>query len=256
MTEPATCLQDAVDRNAPAALSVGPAGRTRPARSRFLAFAVAGPDVGVWAALPSGQADAIDAMIRTGDAVRVNFKHERTHLEFTARVLERRRAYPLNASTTVEAVRLAPPVGLNVLQRRAAYRVGVSRHDGVGLRFWRIEQADALESVPPATAEMTLDVHDLSAAGAGGVWKRRRGEPSVLGRDQRLRVEVALDGESALLDAYVRYVAGLPEPEYRRIGVQFMVNPTSAADRAKTALLHKITAELERAELKRMSATR
>ena len=252
MSEAHTLLQNAIDRNAPAAITLLTGGMTRLCRSRLLA----GDAAGVWVGLPTGQSEAMDALAEAGKSVRVTFKCRENHVEFTAPVLERRRAFRLNADTHVEAVRLAMPKDLAVVQRRGAYRVAVGGQEDVTLRVWRIGPADPLAATPPAGSELDIDVRDFSNAGVGGVWKRRRGEDAVLPSDQRLRVDVVVPGATVTLEAFVRFMAALPEPEYRRIGLQFMFAPANLADRAKLIALNRIAGELQRAELRRLRTAR
>ncbi|HEX8322595.1 MAG TPA: hypothetical protein VF595_01665 [Tepidisphaeraceae bacterium] len=252
MTDAAEHLREAIDRNAPAAMAVVSAGITRLTRSRLLAL----DDDGIWAAMPVGQTDAIDSMIRTRHPVRVNFKNCQSNVEFHTPVLERRRAYQLNADTQTEAIRMAWPRAMSVVQRRDAYRIGVAREDDVTFRFWRIDSGTELQIAPPAGAELSVDVRDFSVSGIGGIWKRQRGEEAVLPSDQRLRVDIITPGTTMTVEAYVRFLAGLPEPEYRRIGIQFMLSPTRLADRTKVGLLNRITGQLQRAELKRLRVAR
>ena len=240
-------LKQAIDRNAPAVLTTNVAGLVRLTRSRLLSG-----DNGLWLFLPPGQADTLDAMIQTGQAVRVTVKVGNQHVEFHTPVLERRRAYQLNPTTTTEAVRLAWPEQVQIVQRRSAYRVAVSGEPDVRLRFWRVGNNDDLRLPPEESSELNIDVRDLSAAGVGGIWKRRRGEDPVLASNQRLRVDVITGVGTTTLDAYVRFLAALPEPEYRRIGVQFMLNPSNILDRQKMAVLNGVTGALQRAELKRL----
>lgn len=252
MTEAMDFLREAIDRNSPAALALVLGDTTRLTRSRLLEAA----DNGIWVGLPTGQAEVVDTMLRAGQPVRVTFKRQQSHVEFHAPILERARAHRLNATTLVEAVRLAWPTRIDVVQRRAAYRAAVATEDDVTFRFWRIAADADLATVPPAAAELNVDVRDFSVSGVGGIWKRRRGEDPVLPCDQRLRVDVITPATTVTLEAYARFLAGLPEPEYRRLGVQFMLGPTNLADRAKVGLLNRITGELQRSELKRLRVAR
>ena len=247
MTDATSQLERAIDRNAAAVVTINDAGVTRLMRSRLLAR-----DGGLWLFLPAGQADTLDAMIRSGQSVRVTVKVANQHLEFHTPVTDRRRAFQLNPTTTTEAICIAWPQQVQFVQRRSAYRVAVSSEPDVRVRFWRIGNNDELALTPDPTCELNIDVRDLSGAGVGGIWKRRRGEDAVLPSNQRLRVDVNSGQTTTSLDAYVRFLAALPEPEFRRIGVQFMLNPSNILDRQKMAVLNGITGMLQRAELKRL----
>ena len=251
MSDATSQLEQAIDRNAAAVVTTDVAGLTRLIRSRLLARGE-NHEAGLWLFLPAGQADTLDAMIRTGQSARVTVKIGNQHLELRTPVLERRRAFQLNPTTTTEAIRLKWPEQIEFVQRRSAYRIGVSSQFDVHLQFWRIGNNDELANTPEAAAELDIDVRDLSAAGVGGIWKRRRGEDPVLPSNQRLRVDVITERQTITLDAYVRFLAALPEPEFRRIGVQFMLNPSNILDRQKMAVLNGVTGALQRAELKRL----
>lgn len=252
MSDAVTYLQQAIERNANAVLTVTCNGAARLTRSRLLAV----DGKSLWIGLPTDQADAIDGMVNRHAEARVNFRLQQTNVEFHARVLERRQAYQLNATTTCEAVRLEWPTNIAVVQRRHAYRVGVASPVEVHVKIWRIEKDVDLTAIPPAGSEMNIDVRDFSESGVGGVWKRRVGENPILPTDQRLRVDIITPTGTTSIDAYVRFLAGLPEPEFRRVGVQFMFNRTNLIDRTKMSTLSRLIGDLQRAELKRLRVAR
>ena len=252
MSDAVTYLQQAIERNANAVLTVVCNGAARLTRSRLLAV----DGTSLWIGLPTDQADAIDGMIVRNAEARVNFRLHQTNVEFHSRVLERRQAYQLNSTTTCEAVRLEWPTNIAIVQRRNAYRVGVAGPVEVRLKFWRIEKDVDLTAIPPAGSDMNIDVRDFSESGVGGVWKRRVGENPILQSDQRLRVDVITPTGTTTVDAFIRFVAGLPEPEFRRIGVQFMFNRTNLVDRTKMSTLSRLVGDLQRAELKRLRMAR
>lgn len=253
MSDPVQHLQDAIDRNKPAAVTLVTDAFERFGRSRFLA---GNPEQGVWIGVPSGHGEVIDAMAAAGTLVRVTFKSLQSHVELTSTILEHKTDFQLNADTQIDAVRLAWPAKIAIVQRRSAYRVAVAQFSDVRLRFYRVaEKADLLAS-PAEGSELHIDVRDFSNSGVGGIWKRQRGEDPVLASNQRLRVDVITPYTTIHLEAHARFVAALPEPEYRRIGIQFMFRPTNLVDRTNLGLLNRITGELQRAELKRLRTAR
>jgi len=247
-------LREAIDRNTPITLSLPSAGMMRAHRSRLLALR----DDAILLESIAGQADAIDAIIRTGDPVKVSFRADTQNVEFTTAVLERRRGHRLNAEVEIEALRVARPSNLKVVQRRATYRVAITPDTEVTFKCWRIgEQYDILTAeTPPNATMMMIVVRDLSAGGMGGLWKRRMSEPVSLVANQRLRIEISSGGNTVTLDARVRFLDDVPAPDTSRIGIQFTIHPASLADRQKTTLLGKLIGDLQRAELRRMKLAR
>lgn len=247
-------LREAIDRNTPITLSLPSAGMMRTYKSRLLEMR----DDAILLESISGLGEALDALIASGNAVRVSFRAETQNVEFATHLLERRRGHRLNATTEIEALCVALPTSVKVVQRRASYRASVTPDTDVSFTCWRIsEQYDfAAGNTPPAAAMMNIAVHDLSAGGLGGLWKRRSGEPSSLVPNQRLRVDITSPTGTLSMDARVRFLSEAPDPDTSRIGVQFTLQPTSLADRQKTTLLNKLLGELQRAELRRIKLAR
>jgi len=245
-------LQQAIDRNTPITFTLPSAGMQRAHRSRLLSVS----DEGILFESIAGEADAIDVLIKTEQPVTISFRSDTQKVEFTSRVLKRLRGHRLNASTLVEAVLIDKPTSIKAVQRRNDYRVSVPSDSGISFRFWRItEQADLAEP-PMSTALMVIDIRDFSVGGCGGTWKRRKEDPPIIVADQRLRVE--LDGPTgkAILDARLRFLEKINEPDFRRVGVQFVINATSIQDRQKTIILNKLLSELQRQELRRKKFAR
>lgn len=245
-------LQAAIDRNANAVLTLVSQGLTRLHRSRFLAK----DDAGLWIGMPAGQEAVLDDMANRGTEARVNFRQDLHTLEFHAVVLERRQHFELNATTHCEAVHLAWPTEVQIVQRRSTYRATLAEPADVRVKVWRIEKEASLTDTPSPGSELNIDVRDFSESGIGGVWKRRAGESPLLPSDQRLRVDIITPAGTTHIDAFVRFLAGLPDPDYRRIGIQFMLNANNLPDRTKMSALGRIMGQLQRAELKRLKTAR
>lgn len=247
-------LREAIERNTPITLSLPSAGMMRTHKSRLLEMT----DDAILLESVAGQADAIDALIAEGSSVKVSFRAETQNVEFSAALFERRRGHKLNAAVEIEALRIARPTSVKVVQRRATYRAAVTPDTDVSVKCWRIgEQYDmATSEKPPAAAMMNIAVRDLSAGGLGGLWKRRMGEPASLVANQRLRIDIQSPAGEVSLDARVRFLQAVPDPDCSRIGIQFILASNSMADRQKTATLQKLISELQRAELKRMKLAR
>jgi c-di-GMP-binding flagellar brake protein YcgR len=247
-------LREAIDRNTAITLSLPSAGMMRPHKSRLLELR----DDAIWLESIAGQADALDAIIAAGDAVRVSFRSDRDNVEFSSTLLERIRGYKLNASTEIEALRVTQPATVKVVQRRSDYRVTIAPDADVSFKCWRIgEQYDFVHPLmPPAATAMALAARDLSAGGLGGLWKRRKDEPTSLVPNQRLRIDISSSAGAIILDSRVRFTAAVPDPDCSRIGIQFALSATSLPDRQKLTLLNKLIGELQRAELRRVKLAR
>ena len=156
----------------------------------------------------------------------------------------------------IEALHLARPESVKAVQRRNDYRVSVPSESGITFRFYRVSERDDLSGPPSATSAMVVDVRDFSAGGLGGTWRRRADEPPRLVADQRLRVDIDSPQGKLTLDARVRFLQMLPDPDLQRVGVQFALNPNNLQDRQRMTILNKVMGELQRMELRRKKLAR
>ncbi len=245
-------LQEAIARNTPVVLALPSAGVVKPYRSRLLQIT----SDGILAESVATQSQAIDDLIRSQHRVTVAFRADVRRVEFEARILKRLRGHRLNANTLVEAILLETPQRVKAVQRRADYRVTVPGDCDIRFTVWRIaEQADVLE-VPPLTSTILIDMRDFSAAGCGGTWRRRKDDPPRLADNQRLRLAIDSAQGQIIFDARLKFVENLHEPELKRIGIEFTINPTSIVDRQKTIAVNKLLGELQRLELRRKKSSR
>lgn len=252
MSDNSELLQQAIDRNSPVALVLPSTSMMKSYRSRLLAIG----DAGIILESVPGEADAIDALIRSEQPVIVAFRADTQKVEFRARILKRERGYRLNADTELEVLHLPRPETVKAVQRRNDYRVTVPAESELSFGFFRVSEQDDFSAPPVATTSIVLDVRDFSAGGVGGIWKRRKDDPPTLASAQRIRVEIASPQGKATVDARVRFLDGLPDPSMQRIGLQFVLNPQNLQDRQKMTLLNKILGELQRLELRRKKLAR
>lgn len=244
-------LHHAIERNTPIVLALPSSAVIKPYRSRLLQI----DEEGIYLeSIPEQQA-LLDELIKSARPVTVSFRADVRRIEFITPILKRLRDYTLNSSTVIEALLLKRPDEVKTVQRRADYRVSVPHDCDIQFRFHRItEQAD-IQDPPHSTAEMTIDVRDFSTGGCGGTWKRKADDPKLV-PEQRLRVQIDSPITSLILDARVRFVQPLYEPESVRIGIQFTLNINSIPDRQKMTQLNKILGELQRLELRRKRLAR
>ena len=240
-------LELAVTRNAPVSLTLLSGNMARAHKSRLLAIDAGGLSVeGV-----PGQAAAIEAVVKEQQAVRVSFRHETNNVEFVTAALGFRRDFPLNQNVKTEALRLAIPTDVKVVQRRSNYRVSVVPDVDLTFNVWRIGERDDLFAKPAGTMSMNVDVRDFSTGGVGGVWKRRTTDPKTLASQQRLRIDAVHLDATLTIDARVRFLEAIPNTDNCRIGIQFSISDSSLQDRQKVTALNKLFSELQRMELRR-----
>ena len=248
MTDAKHILQEAIDRNTPITLMLPINGLLQPFKSRLLAQ----EDGLIWIESVPGQDAVIDTAIRDEKPLKVGFQSNKTKIEFASAPAERVRGFKVNGSLRVEAIGLAFPDDVQSVQRRLTYRAGVSSRADVRFRFWAINsQADYLIA-PDDAQEITIDVRDLSAGGLGGTWKKRKIGPAAIAAGQRVRVELHRGNDAAmLLEGRLSYMMPVPDPDCRRVGMQFLLEPTHITDRQKMAQLGQIVGTLQREELRR-----
>ncbi|GIW75109.1 MAG: hypothetical protein KatS3mg104_0172 [Phycisphaerae bacterium] len=244
-------LHQAIERNTPIVLALPSSSVIKPYRSRLLQIS----EDGIYLESVTGQEPMLDELIKSARPVTVAFRADVRRVEFSTPILQRLRDYKLNAQTIIEALVLKRPDEVKAVQRRADYRVSVPTDCDVHFRFHRITEQANIQDPPPSTAEMIIDVRDFSAGGCGGTWKRKANDPKLV-PEQRLRVQIESPVTSAILDARVRFVQPLQEPELARVGIQFMLNINSIPDRQKMMQLNKIFGELQRLELRQKRLAR
>lgn len=240
-------LREAIARNTSVRIAppVGAAHQPE-TRTRFLAVEAAGIWVESW-----DTPQRLDDLISGKLAMTLSFKQQVLKVEFSARVLERRAAYPVNGSTTVAAVLVEAPAAVKALQRRENYRVGVSIDSSLATRFWCLHDRDSLSAEPNPHDELKIDVRDLSVGGIGGLHTRRKTDGHKLFETQRLCVRLQNERLHLLLDARVSFLGPVPDPDQHHVGVAFVLDTNQLVDRQKMQQLEKLITQLQRHELRR-----
>ena len=252
MTDDNALLQQAIERNTPVTIGIASGGVAPAHRSRM----VGAEGESVLLESVVGQADAVDALIRSAQPVLIAFRSDTQRAEFSAVILERRRGYRLNGDALIEVIRVAWPKALRVVQRRNNYRVSVTPDSGVNIEAWRVSDQHDIKSTPPSTQQVHIDVRDLSIGGLGGIWRRKPTDPSTLASDQRFILRMTHEKDSLVIEARLQFIGTVPDPDLRRVGLKFDLKPNQINDRLAVGTLTKLMGELQRAELRRKKMAR
>jgi c-di-GMP-binding flagellar brake protein YcgR len=264
-----TLLSDAIARNVPAILSAPAVGPGEAWRSRLLAHQAGAPaqagepgqtvPAGVWVDAVPGQSLLTDALQRSGRTVGVSFRSGEHLVRFAAPILRHDRAYPLSPTATADALLLAWPADVEVVQRRAGYRAKRPLDAAVKLRVWTMA-ADPLAGPaggaqaarPPA--ELAADLRDLSVGGLGVVLRAAKGEKLAVAAGDPLRVELSAAGKTVTAGVVVRH-APQPLPDGSvRAGLDFVGLTDTLEGRRALALIAGVVAEFQRTEARRRRA--
>src|SRR3954452_20119827 len=113
-------LNDAVERNAAAVLSLPIDGLLQHCKSRFLALV----EQGIWIQSEPSRIDLIDTLIGRQAVVAVSFRNGHQKASFATTIVRRDVGFRVNDSTVVDAVLLETPDDVKSIQRRGGYRGG------------------------------------------------------------------------------------------------------------------------------------
>src|SRR5882762_8321279 len=183
-------LREAISKRAGAVLSLPAAGALSHFKTRFLEDGEGGFLI---ESVPA-EATLLEKIIAENMNVGIAFRSGANKVIFTS-ILGRKDA---------AGILVKYPEQVHVIQRRAAYRVGVSDDSQVDVRVWRIPDHAILRDRPSAALEVGASLVDLSVGGLG-LNLQTTGEPTLL-VEQRLRVLLHFGDDEALLDGRVRHV--------------------------------------------------
>lgn len=240
-------LEAAVARNSGIVLSLPSAGMLRHLKSRFLGDA---PE-GIWLESAPAEAALVDSLIENARPVGISFKNGDNKAVFSSLPLRRDTAYRINADTTVEAVLIRNPEDVKVVQRRNTYRVRVPEEYDLSARIWRIGKEVDLRDRPLAATEVQTQLIDISIGGMGVTLRGNDGQPPVISTEDRLRIELTVQGEPIVIEGRLRYHSKPLKGDTCRAGVQFQALQDDIEGRRITALLTRMLGELQRLELRR-----
>ncbi len=240
-------LLDAVARNTGAVLSLPSAGMLRHQKARFLAVA----DDGFWMECSPDDRALIDELIKEKKPAGISFKTAEVKSVFTSVLLERKDDYPVNAETTVCAVRVQLPTSIKQMQRRTNYRVRVPVEAEIRLEVWRIAPRIPVRDKPAASARIETKLLDISTGGVGVLFVGVNGVSPKVCCEDRLRVAITTGEVELILEGTMRQPLPGSEPMKIRTGIAFKGLDNSLDGRHAMAKLTKIVGELQRQEARR-----
>lgn len=240
-------LKIAIERNVALICGLPSAGLVKELKSRFLII----KDESILVEGFPNQAAAVDELIKSEEPATILFRSGVQNVEFRTRILQRYQAYPLNATTRIEALRLELPTSIKTVQRRSDYRAPIPPDTDVTFACHRIGEQDDLLALPQPTQQLKIVPRDMSTTGLGAIWYRRKEDPHTLANNQRVRLMIKTADGEILIDGRVCHASRLHEPELVRVGVRFQMNLANIPDRHKQIALQKLMTTLQRQQLKR-----
>jgi c-di-GMP-binding flagellar brake protein YcgR len=135
-------------------------------------------------------------------------------------------------------------------QRRAHFRVPAASEAPLGLVVWKIPPHWFLRDRPKPSAQLRVELVDLSVGGMClNVLPHRLG-PEATAVGDRLRVEFTHNNEPAILDSQIVYRLGPKDDGSVRIGVAFQKLENTIEGRRAGSLLDRVIAGLQRQNIK------
>lgn len=245
-TENAQTLADAVARNAAAVLSLPSAGMIHNHKTRF----VGESDAGIWIEIPNDALLLLEALERAGDPLAVSFHSNHRRLSFATTVVKIDSEFKVNDTVTIRAVLVAPATEVKGVQRRNAYRVRVPQDSDLHIKVWQITDHAVVTDRPPASAEIKLEVRDVSTGGLGVVLGEAAAKRHQVVPDQRVRVELNYNDIELVLDGRLRNIDRKNGPPIT--GIVFKKLEGDVEGRQALASITRIVGELSRDEVRRM----
>ncbi len=240
-------LDQAVARNCAVVLSFPSAGMLRHCKSRFVGEC----REGVWVESPGEQRLLADELIQSSQAAGCSFKSGHNKVVFATPLLRREPAYAISADVMVEAVLLRRPKEIKAVQRRSSYRVGVPNDAEMKVRLWRMGTNDLLTDRPTPSREINAKPLDLSVNGIGLLLEPSAGRPVKIEPLDRLRIEITVGEQVLLTEASLRFPPQIPDGQVVRAGFEFLALDGDIEGRRVTAMLTRLSGELQRQELRR-----
>jgi c-di-GMP-binding flagellar brake protein YcgR len=247
MSKDQDMLADAIARNSAMVLSLPSAGMLRHHKSRFLSQ----EDGNFWVESAPDDRKLIDELINSQQPVGVSFKAQNKTVAFAVPIVSRNGEFRVNAETTLEALLLKYPENIKAIQRRNNYRVSIIKGTELSARVWRIPEHVYLKDRPLAAAELSVQVRDLSLGGMGVNVLPKNNEPPKIVAGERLRIQLAYNGEDMLIEGRMLHSKPTGKPEPIRGGIQFKKLEHDIEGRQTLATLTKIVGELQREEVRR-----
>jgi len=241
-------LDDAINRNAGAVLSLPSAGMLRHYKSRFLANNADG----FWIESAPGEKPLIDDLIIKAQSAGISFKAGPQKVVFASRILKHEPEFRVNADTLVEALLMASPKEVKAIQRRNNYRVRVPTDCGLRVRIWRIGEHVYLGDRPMAAQELPIHVRDLSIGGLGITFMPKKDGATRVTSEDRLRIAFEYKDLSLLIEGRMKHPSLVASNTPTPAGVAFKALENNLEGRQILTQLTKIVGELQRDEVRRM----
>jgi c-di-GMP-binding flagellar brake protein YcgR len=243
-------LDTAIDRNAPAVLSLPSAGMFRNHKSRFLRRC----DGGFWVEGITTELPLIESLIRSGEPVGISFKAGSRGVNCVAPLRELNRTFTLHEGTTIMAIRVERPATVKAVQRRADFRVTVNPKDNFRVLIWRIGDHADLE-VEPTSPPLQTIVRDLSVGGVGVIFVGRDGQPPKVTDLDRLRVVMTYGSEKQfVVEGSCTTPRRVGETDQWTAGIRFVGLQSRMTGRQILSDLARIVNSLQLAERRRAAA--
>jgi c-di-GMP-binding flagellar brake protein YcgR len=192
-------LRDAAGRNGGAVLSVPDGEQLRHCKSRLLNVR----EDGLLLQAVVEHRELVDPLIGSPQDCLVAFKDGLQKVGFVTRILEAVPQWQLDPTTSVDALLLALPKQIKVVQRRAFYRAKVAADSGLQVRVWQIEEWAYLKDAPARNQEISCEVHNISVGGLGVRLIARPGNPPLTSA-QRLRIQLKLADQTLIMEGRLR----------------------------------------------------
>jgi c-di-GMP-binding flagellar brake protein YcgR len=188
------------------------------------------------------------AAIKTGLRATFSFGMTAAAVQFQADVLS------IEEGAGPAVVRCGSISELYVGQRRNHFRVAVNGSCPLEVVIWKIPQHWVLRDRPKPSAQLRVELINLSLGGMCLIVRSHRVGPADIAVGQRIRAEVTYKQEPAVLDAEVVYLSSPNEEGSVRAGIAFRKLDNTIEGRRGANLLNQAIAALERQNIKAIAA--
>jgi c-di-GMP-binding flagellar brake protein YcgR len=240
-------LNEAIDRNVGAVLSLPSAGLLYHCKTRFLGQF----DGNILLEAPAGHAALIAELVSRGAHSGVCFRNGVHKVIFTSPIVRVETQFRISAEVKIDVLLVAFPTEAKAIQRRNNYRASVSDASGISLKVWRIPPKASLHERPMPSQEIKTELVDLGVGGVGVKLIGKDDGPPVIDEADRLRLELKAENQSWLLEGKMRPRTGEPRGNTIVTGIQFKKLEQDMEGRRTLAQITRIVGELQRQEVRR-----
>ena len=237
---------EAAARNVSAVLSLPSAGMLRNHKSRFIAEL----EGGLLFEAPSGEQALIDELIRTQTPCAVSFRSGVFKVMFATRIRRTQKDWKLNDHMSVDVLLADIPTEVRATQKRSNYRVEIPPDTDIAVRVWRLGPAEYYKPQPSSTKEVKAEIRNISSGGVGVRLVGKDGQLPVICTEDRLRIEIKVNGQSIVVEGKMRAPATAPQNGVINTGIQFKKLEDNLEGRQTLAQLVRVVGELQREELR------